>query len=41
MTGLALWEAPVATDAAETRAWADEIERLIDAGDTPGASGTT
>lgn len=37
VTGLALWEAPVATDAAETRAWSDEIERLIDAGDLPGA----
>ena len=37
VTGLALWEAPVATDAADTRAWADEIERLIDAGDVQGA----
>jgi pimeloyl-ACP methyl ester carboxylesterase len=37
VTGLALWEAPVAGDAAETQAWADEIERLIDAGDTQGA----
>ena len=37
VTGLALWEAPVATDAAETRAWSDEIERLIDAGDTEAA----
>jgi pimeloyl-ACP methyl ester carboxylesterase len=37
VTGLALWEAPVATDAADTRAWTDEIERLIDAGDVQGA----
>lgn len=37
VSGLALWEAPVATDATETKAWADEIERLIDAGDTEGA----
>jgi pimeloyl-ACP methyl ester carboxylesterase len=37
VTGLALWEAPVASDAGETRAWSDEIERLIDAGDTQGA----
>ena len=36
VTGLALWEAPVAADADETKAWADEIERLIDAGDTRG-----
>jgi pimeloyl-ACP methyl ester carboxylesterase len=37
VTGLALWEAPVAGDPADTEAWADEIERLIDAGDTQGA----
>ncbi|GAA3704302.1 alpha/beta hydrolase [Microlunatus aurantiacus] len=37
VNGLALWEAPVATGADETRAWSDEIERLIDAGDTEGA----
>lgn len=37
VTGLALWEAPVATDAGDTRAWSDEIERLIDAGDVEGA----
>lgn len=37
VTALALWEAPVATDATDTRAWSDEIERLIDAGDVQGA----
>jgi pimeloyl-ACP methyl ester carboxylesterase len=37
VTGLALWEAPLAGDAAETRAWSNEVERLIDAGDFPGA----
>jgi pimeloyl-ACP methyl ester carboxylesterase len=37
VTGLALWEAPLAGDAAQTRAWSDEVERLIDAGDFPGA----
>ena len=41
VTGLALWEAPVAGDADETRAWSDEIERLIEAGDPEGAHGTT
>ncbi|GAB3529796.1 alpha/beta fold hydrolase [Arthrobacter monumenti] len=35
--GLALWEAPLAGSAAETQAWSDEIERLIDAGDFEGA----
>ncbi|MFB2597156.1 alpha/beta fold hydrolase [Herbiconiux sp. P17] len=39
VTGLALWEAPLAGDARETRAWSDEVERLIDAGDFPGALG--
>ncbi|MFI6424436.1 alpha/beta fold hydrolase [Promicromonospora sp. NPDC050880] len=33
VTGLALWEAPLGDPAATTRAWADEIERLLDAGD--------
>lgn len=37
VTGLVLWEAPVASDAAETQAWSDEIERLIDAGDLENA----
>ena len=32
VTGLALWEAPVAAPADATRAWAAQIERLIDAG---------
>jgi pimeloyl-ACP methyl ester carboxylesterase len=35
--GLALWEAPLAAAAAETQAWSDEIERLMDAGDLEGA----
>jgi pimeloyl-ACP methyl ester carboxylesterase len=35
--GLALWEAPLASDAADTRAWSDEIERRMDAGDLEGA----
>lgn len=35
--GLALWEAPLAGNAAATQAWSDEIERLIDAGDFEGA----
>ncbi|WP_460886746.1 alpha/beta hydrolase [Promicromonospora xylanilytica] len=33
VAGLALWEAPLGDPAAATRAWADEIERLLDAGD--------
>ncbi|GGM16826.1 alpha/beta fold hydrolase [Promicromonospora citrea] len=33
VTALALWEAPLGGPAATTRAWADEIERLLDAGD--------
>ena len=33
VTGLALWEAPIAAPADATRAWAAEIERLIDAGE--------
>lgn len=33
VSGLALWEAPVDAPADETRAWSDEIERLLDAGD--------
>lgn len=33
VTGLALWEAPLGDPAATARAWADEIERLLDAGD--------
>ena len=33
VSGLALWEAPVAAPADETQAWSDEIERLLDAGD--------
>jgi pimeloyl-ACP methyl ester carboxylesterase len=37
VTGLALWEAPVASAAAETEAWSDEIERLLDLGDFPAA----
>ncbi len=37
VTGLALWEAPVAAPADETQAWSDEIERLMDAGDYEGA----
>ncbi|MCS5718528.1 alpha/beta hydrolase [Herbiconiux sp. CPCC 205763] len=37
VTGLALWEAPLAGDATQTRAWSNEVERLIDAGDFPGA----
>lgn len=35
--GLALWEAPLATDAAATQVWANEIERRIDSGDLEGA----
>lgn len=35
--GLALWEAPLAGNAADVQAWSDEIERLIDAGDFEGA----
>lgn len=35
--GLALWEAPLAGDPAETQEWSDEIERLIDAGQLEGA----
>ncbi|MFI8522848.1 alpha/beta fold hydrolase [Promicromonospora sukumoe] len=37
VTGLALWEAPLGDPAATTQAWADEIERLLDAGDTENA----
>lgn len=37
VTGLALWEAPLAGDAAETQAWSDEVERLMDSGDAEGA----
>jgi pimeloyl-ACP methyl ester carboxylesterase len=33
VTGLALWEAPLGDPAAKTQGWADEIERLLDAGD--------
>lgn len=33
VVGLALWEAPLGDPAATTQAWADEIERLLDAGD--------
>jgi pimeloyl-ACP methyl ester carboxylesterase len=33
VAGLALWEAPLGDPAATTQAWADEIERLLDAGD--------
>lgn len=33
VTGLALWEAPLGGPATATQAWADEIERLVDAGD--------
>lgn len=33
VAGLALWEAPVAAPADETKAWSEEIERLIDARD--------
>lgn len=33
VAGLALWEAPLGDPAAATQAWADEIERLLDAGD--------
>jgi pimeloyl-ACP methyl ester carboxylesterase len=36
-TGLALWEAPLAGGAVETEEWSNEVERLIDAGDFPGA----
>ncbi|MEU2199051.1 alpha/beta hydrolase [Isoptericola sp. NPDC019482] len=36
--GLALWEAPLESGAAETAAWAAEIERRIDAGDLEGAT---
>ncbi|WP_026818776.1 alpha/beta fold hydrolase [Arthrobacter castelli] len=35
--GLALWEAPLAGDAADTQAWSDHIEKLIDAGRLEGA----
>jgi pimeloyl-ACP methyl ester carboxylesterase len=38
VAGLALWEAPLETSAAETAAWAAEIERRIDAGDLEGAT---
>lgn len=37
VAGLALWEAPLATTAADTRSWSDEIERRMDAGDLEGA----
>jgi pimeloyl-ACP methyl ester carboxylesterase len=37
VTGLALWEAPLASPADDTQAWCDEIERRIDAGDFEGA----
>lgn len=33
VTGLALWEAPLGDPAVTAQAWADEIERLLDAGD--------
>ncbi|WP_125776002.1 alpha/beta fold hydrolase [Antribacter gilvus] len=33
VTGLALWEAPLSDPAEVTQAWADEVERLLDAGD--------
>ena len=39
ITGLALWEAPLAGVAADTQAWSDEVERRIDAGDLEGALG--
>ncbi|MFD6175810.1 MULTISPECIES: alpha/beta fold hydrolase [unclassified Isoptericola] len=38
VTGLALWEAPLELGAEETRAWAAEIERRMDAGDLEGAT---
>lgn len=37
ITGLALWEAPLAFSANETQAWCEEIERRIAAGDYEGA----
>ncbi|MFE7406200.1 alpha/beta fold hydrolase [Isoptericola sp. NPDC057559] len=38
VTGLVLWEAPLELGAEETRAWAAEIERRMDAGDLEGAT---
>jgi pimeloyl-ACP methyl ester carboxylesterase len=38
VAGLALWEAPLASIAAETQAWSDEIERQIDAKNFEGAT---
>lgn len=38
VTGLVLWEAPLGDDAATTKAWIDEFERRLDAGDHVGAT---
>ncbi|MHC5794763.1 alpha/beta fold hydrolase [Lacisediminihabitans sp. FW035] len=35
--GLALWEAPIGPTGGGARAWAEEVDRLIDAGDLDGA----
>ncbi|HEU4807019.1 MAG TPA: alpha/beta hydrolase, partial [Homoserinimonas sp.] len=35
--GLVLWEAPLSPEPSGAREWADEVERLIDAGDRAGA----
>ena len=35
--GLALWEAPLAGDAADARAWSDQVEQRIDTDDHEGA----
>ncbi len=38
VAGLALWEAPLASQADDVQAWSDEIERRIDAGDFEAAT---
>lgn len=38
VTGLVLWEAPLGDDAATTKAWIDEFEHRLDAGDHVGAT---